>query len=75
MLFFSHREVTDAENQLLGTGRMIEALNKQPDASPEETLSNVMEGIDAFTAGTEQFDDITMMCLRYNGPADPSDPE
>lgn len=54
---------------------MIEALNKQPDASPEETLSNVMEGIEAFTAGTEQFDDITMMCLRYNGPADPSDPE
>ena len=75
MLFFSHRGVTDAENQLLGTDRMIKALNKRPDAFPEETLSNVMEGIDAFTAGTEQFDDITMMCLRYNRPAEPSDPE
>ncbi len=68
-------EATDAENQLLGTDRMIKALNKRPDAFPEETLSNVMEGIDAFTAGVEQFDDITMMCLRYNGPADSSVPE
>ena len=26
--------------------------------------------IDTFVAGAEQFDDITMLCLKYNGPAE-----
>jgi len=26
-----------------------------------------MDGINAFVAGAEQFDDITMMCLKYIG--------
>ena len=38
-----------------------------PAAMPEEVLSNVMDGINAFVAGTQQFDDITMMCMKYNG--------
>ena len=49
---------------------MIDALNVNPGAEPEEVLSNVMHGIDAFVADAEQFDDITMLCLKYNGPAD-----
>ncbi len=28
-----------------------------------------MDGIDAFVAGAEQFDDITMLCFQYKGPA------
>ena len=63
-------EATNAENQLFGNDRMIDALNTDPDAKPEEVLSNVMHGIDAFVAKAEQFDDITMLCLKYNGPAD-----
>ena len=46
---------------------MLEALNKEPDASAEKTLSNVMEDINCFVDGAEQFDDITMLCLRYYG--------
>ena len=61
-------EATDANNELFGNERMLEALNADPDAKPEEVLSNVMRGIDAFVAGAEQFDDITMLCLKYNGP-------
>ena len=60
-------EATNAENELFGTERMLTALNRMPDASAEELLRNVREDIDAFVAGAPQFDDITMLCLRYLG--------
>jgi len=60
-------EATNAKDELFGTDRMLQALNRNPDAMPEEVLSNVMDGINAFVAGREQFDDITMMCMKYNG--------
>ena len=47
---------------------MLKALNSCPDAGPEELLKKIRADVDAF-AGTEpQFDDLTMLCLRYNGP-------
>ena len=52
-----------------GLNDSLDALNADPDASPKEVLSNVMRGIDAFVMGAQQFDDITMLCLKYNGPA------
>ncbi len=61
-------EATNAENELFGTDRMLEALNREPGANPEGVLRNVMESINAFVAGAEQFDDITMLCLKYLGP-------
>ena len=60
-------EATNAQNELFGTDRMLSALNRNPDAMPEEVLSNVMNGINEFVAGAQQFDDITMLCLKYNG--------
>jgi serine phosphatase RsbU (regulator of sigma subunit) len=60
-------EATNASNELFGNDRLIEALNRNPDAAPEEVLANVKAGIDEFVADAEQFDDITMLCLRYNG--------
>ena len=61
-------EATNADGELYGTDRLLDALNKDPDASAAGTLKNVMDGIDSFVAGAEQFDDITMLCLKYNGP-------
>ncbi len=61
-------EATNADNELFGTDRMLKALNRDPDADPECVLRNVMESINAFVAGAEQFDDITMLCLKYIGP-------
>ncbi|WP_051204715.1 PP2C family protein-serine/threonine phosphatase [Butyrivibrio sp. VCD2006] len=60
-------EATNANDELFGTDRMLEALNRNPDALPEQVLAGVMDGINEFVAGAEQFDDITMLCLRYNG--------
>ena len=61
-------EATSSEKELFGTDRMLEALNKAPDAEPEEILANVMGEINRFMDGEDQFDDITMLCLKYNGP-------
>ena len=60
-------EATDAENRLFGTDRMLEALNRQPDAAPEQILKNVREAVDSFVKDAEQFDDLTMLCVEYKG--------
>ena len=63
-------EATSSEKELFGTERMLESLNKEPDAEPDEVLANVMGDINRFMNGEDQFDDITMMCLKYNGPVE-----
>ena len=53
--------------ELYGPERMLEALNRAPDAQPEQILQNVTRDIDRFVAGAEQFDDITMLGFTYCG--------
>lgn len=61
-------EATDAENRMFGTDRMLEALNGEKDAPPEKVLENVKRAVDAFVNDAEQFDDLTMLCVEYQGP-------
>ena len=63
-------EATSRKQELYGTDRMLEALNRDPDAQPEQVLANVSQDISRFVDGAEQFDDITMLCFRYLGPSD-----
>ena len=56
-------EATDAQNNLFGTDRMLQALNRRPEVSAQETLARVKEEIDRFVGDAPQFDDITMLCL------------
>ena len=62
-------EATNGDDELYGTERMLSALNSEPDAQPEQVLGNVMNDINGFVDGAEQFDDITMLCFRYMGPS------
>ena len=62
-------EATNGDDELYGTERMLSALNSEPDAQPEQVLTNVMNDITGFVDGAEQFDDITMLCIRYMGPS------
>ena len=63
-------EATNADDVLYGTDRMIEALNREPMAEPKVLLSNITADVDHFVGEAPQFDDLTMLCLQYNGPAD-----
>lgn len=63
--------VTEATNEnqvLFGNDRLLEALNKEPSEIPYKIIENVRESINNFVLSTPQFDDITMMCISYNGP-------
>ena len=61
-------EATDSDNELFGSDRMIEALNVDPSAEPEALLKNVKDHVDEFVGDAPQFDDLTMLGLKYFGP-------
>jgi sigma-B regulation protein RsbU (phosphoserine phosphatase) len=61
-------EATNAQNEMFGTERMLEALNRDPSAAPKEILQNVKDAVESFVLDAEQFDDMTMLCLEYRGP-------
>ena len=60
-------EASDKDNVLFGTDRMIEVLNVAPEATPEHVLCSMRTALDDFVGQAPQFDDITMLCLQYNG--------
>ena len=60
-------EAMNEENELFGTARMVQALNRQPDGTPQEILRNLRAEISRFVGKAEQFDDMTMLCLEYKG--------
>ncbi|MBO7669544.1 MAG: SpoIIE family protein phosphatase [Oscillospiraceae bacterium] len=64
---FGDVEATDAEQQMFGVERMVEALNRRPEEEPEAILAGVREAVDAFVGEAEQFDDLTMLCVEYRG--------
>ena len=60
-------EATSSADGMFGLDRMLEALNRNSEASPEELLKNMRAAVDAFVKDDEQFDDLTMMCVEYKG--------
>ena len=60
-------EAIDATDDMFGEERLVDALNQHVDASPEELIRTVHEAVDRFASDTPQFDDITMLCLRFIG--------
>lgn len=60
-------EATDSANTLYGTDRMLHVLNRAKDSSCEELLTSVSEDINSFVGSAPQFDDFTMVCLKYYG--------
>ena len=62
-------EAMQKDRVMYGTDRMLEALNREPDALPKTLLENVRRDVAAFADGAEQSDDITMLGIRYTGPA------
>jgi sigma-B regulation protein RsbU (phosphoserine phosphatase) len=63
-------EATSADNELFGVERMVKALNVDPEGTPEEILANVQDAVDKFVDKAPQFDDLTMLCVRYRGSED-----
>ena len=62
-------EATNGEKVLFGTERMTEALRSGENGSPEQIMDTVSGAVERFVGSAPQFDDLTMLCIRYNGPA------
>ena len=60
-------EANNKEQEFYGTGRMIDALNAAAPDTPAEVLHTVKASVDAFADGAEQYDDLTMLCVKYKG--------
>lgn len=58
-------EATNAETQLFGEERLLAVLNAGNFASAKEVCEAVKSALDAFVGDAPQFDDITMLSLRY----------
>ncbi|MDE7479599.1 MAG: SpoIIE family protein phosphatase [Lachnospiraceae bacterium] len=60
-------EAVNAAKELYGDERLKCALNRNKEETPEELLSDIRVDIDRYAGEEPQFDDITMVCLKYNG--------
>ncbi|MBR1472409.1 MAG: PP2C family protein-serine/threonine phosphatase [Lachnospiraceae bacterium] len=58
-------EATDADNELFGTQRTLDALNEMPHATAQELVNHIRISVDAFVGAAPQFDDLTILCIRY----------
>ena len=63
-------EAANAENKMFGMERMLAALNADTAADPETALNHVRRSVSDFVLDAEQFDDLTMLCMEYKGPAE-----
>ncbi len=61
-------EASDEKEEIFGSERALKALNRAKDASPEELLEYVKSEVKRFEGGAPRFDDLTLLCLEYNGP-------
>ena len=59
-------EAHNSQNELFGEERLLESLNSTKGMSVEEICKKVKKDVDAFVCDAEQFDDITMLCVRLN---------
>lgn len=58
-------EATSSASEMFGTERITEVLNTEPDAVPRELIGKMHAAVSDFVREAEQFDDLTMMCVRY----------
>ena len=62
-------EANDDYNGFYGTDRLMDVMAGNGDMTPEGQIESVSADVAEFTNGAEQFDDMTMLLLRYDGRA------
>ena len=60
-------EAVDRNLNQFSTDRILEALRSNEDRSPREILEAVNKAVHEFAGNTQQYDDLTMMCVEYKG--------
>ena len=60
-------EAINTAKELYGEDRLQEVSAQLQDADPDATIEAIRNSIDDFVKDCDQSDDITMLCLQYNG--------
>jgi len=60
-------EANNPSDALYGLQRLEAALGGLENPSPQDVLRTVRADVDAFVGAAKQFDDLTMLCMRYLG--------
>ncbi|MBQ1182552.1 MAG: SpoIIE family protein phosphatase, partial [Phascolarctobacterium sp.] len=68
-------EATNINDELYGEDRLLALLNANKEASMEKLCKLVKEDVFAFAGEAPQFDDITMLALKYCGATAPTNQE
>ena len=58
-------EATNLDNELYGDPRLQDCLNRHPDETAQQLCESVLEDVNKFYEGAEQFDDITELSLKF----------
>ena len=64
-------EATNANNELYGEDRLLAIANSREFTDMEDMCRSIKADVDAFVGEAPQFDDITMVALRYFGIPEP----
>lgn len=59
-------EATNENNEQFGLERLADCLNEKPDDSPQEISNSLLERLNNFVSEAPQFDDITILCVKYS---------
>ena len=60
-------EATNGNDEQFGLNRIVDTLNSNDIPNPTVALETVEKAVDEFVGGAPQFDDLTMLCFKYNG--------
>jgi sigma-B regulation protein RsbU (phosphoserine phosphatase) len=58
-------EATNVNKELYGDARLEECLNSHPDETAKQLCESVLDDVNRFYEGEEQFDDITELSLKF----------
>ena len=60
-------EATNGNDEQFGLNRIVDTLNNSKIDNPTEALQVVDKAVGEFVGDAPQFDDLTMLCFKYNG--------
>ena len=60
-------EASNRREEFFRTERMLESLHSCEKGSAAEIVDSVKQAVEQFTGNADRFDDLTMLCLQYNG--------
>ena len=60
-------DTINIQEEMYGEDRLEIAINAHKEETPEEILRVIKAELDLFSGEAEQFDDVTMLCMKYKG--------